>query len=98
MPFLTVRKIREGTSAVLLQSFLDGEWWADSVECHCYLRNVPDLLSDRETPYERRFGEPSKGSIIQFSQWLNTTLPNRPKLRCLPQDQNDKGTVQETHW
>ena len=21
-------------------------WWADSMECHCYLRNIQDLLSD----------------------------------------------------
>ena len=29
-----------------------------------YLGNVQDLLSDGKTPYERRFGEPSKGPII----------------------------------
>ena len=28
-----VRRVKEGTSAVLLQSNLDTEWWADSVEC-----------------------------------------------------------------
>ena len=32
-----VRKIKEGTSDVLLQSCLDEKWWADSMECHCYL-------------------------------------------------------------
>ena len=37
---------------------------ADAVECFCYLRNVQDLLTDRETPHERRFGEPFKGPII----------------------------------
>ena len=35
-----VRKIKEGTSAVLLQSCLNEKWWADSMECYCYLRNV----------------------------------------------------------
>ena len=30
-------------------------WWADSVECYTYLRNVTDLWSDGKTPYERRF-------------------------------------------
>ena len=52
-----VRWIKEGTSAVLLQSGLDEEWWADSMECCCYLRNIQDLLSDGKTPHERRFGE-----------------------------------------
>ena len=52
-----VRRVKEGTSAVLLQSGLDENWWADSMECYTYLRNTQDLLSDGKTPYERRFGE-----------------------------------------
>ena len=58
--------MKEGTSAILLQSGLDENWWADSMECKTYLRNVEDLLSDRKTPYERRFGKPFKGPIIPF--------------------------------
>ena len=46
-----VRREKEGTSAVLLQSSLDNEWWADSMECYCFLRNIQDLLSDGKTPY-----------------------------------------------
>ena len=54
-----VRRVKEGTSsAVLLQSSLGNEWWADSVECCCCLRNIQDLLSDGKTPKERRFGMP----------------------------------------
>ena len=49
-----VRRVKEGTSAVLLQSGLNESWWADSMECKTYLRNVTDLLSDGKTPYERR--------------------------------------------
>ena len=41
-----VRRVKEGTSAVLLQSGLNESWWADSMECYTYLRNVTDLLSD----------------------------------------------------
>ena len=61
-----VRRAKEGTSAVLLQSGLNESWWADSMECYNYLRNVTDLLSDGKTPYERRFGQPFKGPIIPF--------------------------------
>ena len=61
-----VRRVKEGTSAVLLQSFLDKEWWADSMECYCYLRNIQDLLVDGKTPFERRFGEPFQGPVILF--------------------------------
>ena len=49
-----VRRVKEGTSAVLLQSGLNESWWADSMECDTHLRNVTDLLSDGKTPYERR--------------------------------------------
>ena len=60
------RQVKVGTSAVLLHSRLDDKWWSDSMECYCYLRNVQDLLAERETPYGRRFGEPVKGPIILF--------------------------------
>ena len=61
-----MRRVKEGTSAVLLQSGLNESWWADSMECYTYLRNVTDKLSDGKTPYERRFGQPLKGPIIPF--------------------------------
>ena len=61
-----MRRVKEGTSAALLQSGLNENWWADSMECYTYLRNVTDLLSDGKTPYERRLGKPFKGPIIPF--------------------------------
>ena len=61
-----VRRVKEGTSAVLLQSGLDEKWWADSMECYTYLRNVTDLLSDGKTPYDKRCGEPFTVPIIPF--------------------------------
>ena len=45
-----VRRVKEGTSAVLLQLGLNESWWADFMECYTYLRNVTDLLSDGKTP------------------------------------------------
>ena len=55
-----VRRVKKSTSAVLLQSGLNENWWADSMECYTYLRNVQDLFSDGKTPYERRFRKPLK--------------------------------------
>ena len=69
-----VRRVKEGTSAALLQSGLNESWWADSMECFTYLRNVTDLLSGGKTPYERRFGQPFKGPVIPFGYWLSITL------------------------
>ena len=65
-----VRRVEEGTSAILLQSGLDGNWWADSMECFTYLRNIKDLLSDGKTPHERRFGQPFHGPIIPFGSMV----------------------------
>ena len=73
-----VRRVKEGTFAVLLQSGLDEIWWADSMECFTYLRNIQDLLSDGKTPYERRFGETVKWPIIPFGAMIEYH-PSSPK-------------------
>ena len=39
-----VPRVKEGTSAVLLQSGLDENWWADSMVCHTNLRDIQDLF------------------------------------------------------
>ena len=62
-----VRRVKEGTSAVLLQSGLNESWWADSMECHIYLRNVTDLLSDGKTPHETFW---ATISMTDYSIWL----------------------------
>ena len=82
-----VRRVKEGTSAVLLQSGLNENWWADSMECKTYLRNVTDLLSDGKTPYERRFGQQFKGPIIPFgsfpSIWTESLTWIVPRIRIV---------------
>ena len=54
-------------------SGLDDKWWAGSTECYSYLRNVHDLLADRKTPCERRFGEQCEGPVI--SVWCTGSQP-----------------------
>ena len=41
-----VRRVKEGTSSVLVQSILQESWCAEAVECYCFLRNVQGLLVD----------------------------------------------------
>ena len=77
-----VRRVKEGTSAVLLQSGLNESWWADSMECYTYLRNVTDLSSDGKTPYERRLGNHLKDRLFHLVHWLSITL----KLRRTSQE------------
>ena len=64
-----IRRVIEGTSAVLLQSGLAERWWAGSVEYYSHLRNVQNLLADGKPPYERRFEESFKGPVL--SVWLH---------------------------
>ena len=54
----------------MLQSGLDEKWWADSVECYCYLRNIQDFLADGKIPFERRFGEPFEGPVIPVGSMI----------------------------
>ena len=55
------------TSAVLLQSGLDENWWADSMECYTYLRNVTDLYYLMERRHMRDvLGNHLKGPILPF--------------------------------
>ena len=65
-----VRRVEEGTSAILLQSRLDEKWCADSMECCCFLRNVQDLESDGQTPHERCFGAPFCGTTIPIESMI----------------------------
>ena len=65
-----VRRVKEGTSVVLLPSGLNESWWADSVECYTHLRNVTDLLSDGKTP----LGNHSKDRLSHVVHWLSITL------------------------
>ena len=78
-----MRRVKEGTSAVLLQSGLNENWWADSMECYTYLRNVTDLLFDGKTPYERRFGQPFGGPVIPFGslvEYLPFTAKDQSRI------------------
>ena len=53
---IAVRRVKEGTSAVLLQSGLNESWGADFMECYTYLRNVTDLLSVGRRPMKDVLG------------------------------------------
>ena len=41
-----VRRAIEGTSACLVQSGLNEEWWDRAMQCYCFLRCTVDLLID----------------------------------------------------
>ena len=69
-----VRRIKEGTSAVLLQSGLDENWWADSMECFSYLRNIQDLLSDGKPHTKGVLENHLKDQSFRLVHWLSITL------------------------
>ena len=67
-----VRRLKEGASSVLVPSGLQENWWAEAMECYCFLRNVQDLLADGQTHYERRFSPP-------FESKIRSNIVRRPK-------------------
>ena len=72
------RRIGESISTMLLQSGLDENWWADTMECNTYLRNIQDLLSDGKTPHQRRCGKKFEGRLFHFTGWVLPYLYERP--------------------
>ena len=55
--------MKEGTSAAWLQSGLDNEWWADSMECYTYLRNNSQIWLSlmRRRPMKDALRQPFEG-------------------------------------
>ena len=72
-----VRRVKEGTSIVLLQSGLNESWWADSMECYTYLRNVTDLLSDGRRLMKDVLGNHLEDQLSRLVHWLSITLSLR---------------------
>ena len=63
------RRVKEGTSAVLLQSGMDQKWWPDSMECYCYLRNVTSWQTAKLFMKDVSENQ-SKGQLFFLEQWL----------------------------
>ena len=75
-----VRRVKEGTSAVLLQSSLDENWWADSMECKTYIRNIQDLLPDGEDALWKTFWATIQWTnhSVWFIGWVLPYFCERP--------------------
>ena len=69
-----VRRVKEGTSAVLLQSGLNESWWADSMECKTYLRNLIDLYLMGKPRMRDVLGNHVKDRSFHLVHWLSITL------------------------
>ena len=69
-----VRRAKEGTSDLLLQSDLDENWWADSMGCYTHLRNVQDLLSDGKLHTRDVLGNHLNDRSFRLVHWLSITL------------------------
>ena len=69
-----VRRVKEGTSAVLLQSGLNESWWADSMECFSHLQNVQDLLSMGRLQTKDVLENFFKGRSFRLVRWLSIIL------------------------
>ena len=69
-----VHRVKGGTSAVSLQSGLNDNWRADSVECYCFLRNIQDLLSDGKHLTKGDLEDHSKARSYRLTPLWNLIL------------------------
>ena len=70
-----VRRIEEGTSAVLLQPGLDSRWWADSMECYCCLRKYsrpPGRLEKHRVKDDSENHSKTRSFLIPMPQAVKT--------------------------
>ena len=69
-----VRRVKEGTSAVLLQSGLNESWWADlwNVTPVCETSQIYYLMGRR--PIKDVLGNHSKDRLFHLAHWLSITL------------------------
>ena len=79
------RRLKEGTSAVLVQSGLDEQCCADAMKWYWYLHNIQDLFRDGKTPSERRFGEHVAKPVKPFGT----------KVECHPTSAKDKARLHQ---
>ena len=61
-----VRRVKEGTGSLLVQSGFPDRWWHKAMAALCFLRNVHDIQPCGKTAYELRYGEPFYGPMIAF--------------------------------
>ena len=68
-----VRRVKEGTSAVLLQSGLNDSWWRDSMECYTCVRNVTDYYLMGTRLLKVLLGNHLKELFFYLVHWLSIT-------------------------
>ena len=61
-----VRRVKEGTSALLVQSGLSGKVVGRNDEMLLFIRNIHDKLANGKSTYERRIGTPLDSPLKPF--------------------------------
>ena len=73
-----VRRVKEGTSASLVQCGLSDRWWHKAMAAFCYLRSIHDIRPNDKTAYHTRHGEDFRGPILPFGVGVSYK-PSRKK-------------------
>ena len=61
-----VRRVKEGTASLLVQSGLAPSWWVSAMICYCFLRNIVDKTNTGSTAYYNRFKKSCEAPLIPF--------------------------------
>ena len=68
-----VRRVKEGTAAVLTQSGFTEHWWNFAMNAFCFMRCIVDKLDDGQTAYYRRYGKDYDGPTVPFGALVEYT-------------------------
>ena len=72
-----VRRVKKGTSAVLLQSGLNESWWADSMECTPIFGTSQVYCKMGRRPMKDVLGNHLKDRLFHLVHWLSITVSLR---------------------
>ena len=82
------RRVKEGTTCVLVQSGLNYEWWREAQEFFCFTFCVTEVMLSGLTPYQDRFSKNFDGPIypfgceIQYKPYSPDGIDRTHKMGC----------------
>ena len=77
-----VRRVKEGTSAVFLQSGFYEQWWSDSIECYCFCETFKTSYGTGKLLMKGDSVNHSRAPQFHLEHWLNITqISTRDQMR-----------------
>lgn len=79
-----VRKVKEGNSCALEQSGFSSPWWSDAQNWFLFLSSVIDVVKDKLTAYQLRFGVQYLGPLVPFGAYCEYKPASKKEEELVP--------------